>query len=148
MRPSAPGQCSPATIGWAALPLLLGGCQFIPGTETASIHEAERAVATQLSDPESAQFRNERVEKGPNGAIVCGEVNSRNRLGGYAGFSRFGYVERTKAVSVIPVDSSPSSDAAIASFPKACLPDMQGALDSLPAADRNETIENLMSRKP
>lgn len=42
---------------------------------------AEIAVKQQLIDPESAQFRNQ------NGN--CGEVNSKNRVGGYTGFQRY-----------------------------------------------------------
>ena len=46
------------------------------------------AVRKELSDPASAQFRNER----PSGRFPnawCGEVNARNRMGGMAGFARY-----------------------------------------------------------
>lgn len=40
-----------------------------------------------LSDPESARFRATFIS--PGGKAVCGEVNSKNATGGYAGFQRF-----------------------------------------------------------
>jgi len=46
---------------------------------------AEAAVRQALSDPEAAQFRS--VRKAGQG--WCGEVNARNRAGGYAGFRPF-----------------------------------------------------------
>ena len=52
---------------WAANPILA--------------YQAESVVKAHLSDPESAQFKNQ------DG--MCGEVNSKNKLGGYAGFQRY-----------------------------------------------------------
>ena len=47
-------------------------------------------VAIHLSDPDSARFRNMGVyEKPLGGFVVCGEVNGKNRLGGYVGYRRF-----------------------------------------------------------
>lgn len=43
--------------------------------------QAEGQVKSHLSDPESAVFRDK------NG--VCGQVNAKNKLGGYDGFSRY-----------------------------------------------------------
>lgn len=42
---------------------------------------AREMVTAALKDPASAQFRNQRG--------LCGEVNSKNSFGGYAGFQRF-----------------------------------------------------------
>jgi len=47
--------------------------------------EAEDAVRASLTDPGSAQFRN--VEQ--KGDYFCGEVNSKNKHGGYDGFRHF-----------------------------------------------------------
>lgn len=44
-----------------------------------------RAVS---KDPDSLQFRNERVSK-DDSTITCGEVNGKNGFGGYVGFRRF-----------------------------------------------------------
>lgn len=48
--------------------------------------KAKKAIANNLKDPGSAQFRNIR-ESSPG--ILCGEVNAKNAMGGYVGFKRF-----------------------------------------------------------
>lgn len=55
------------------------------------ISELRKPVLAQLSDPESAQFRNERVIGNWRfaGTVLCGDVNAKNKMGGYAGFSPF-----------------------------------------------------------
>ena len=64
-----------AAIWWAAA-----------GTLYEPEHTEYRATVTGvLLDPQSAQFRNEKIA----GGFYCGEVNSKNRMGGYAGFNRF-----------------------------------------------------------
>lgn len=62
----------------------LFGCDF------ADHSRAREAVKAELTDPDSAQFRNE--EESAKGSVTCGEVNSRNRMGGYVGFTRYIYV--------------------------------------------------------
>lgn len=42
-------------------------------------------MAAHLKDPASTQFRNEKFASG----ILCGELNSKNAMGGYVGFSRY-----------------------------------------------------------
>lgn len=51
--------------------------------------KAQRLAAAQLIDPGSAQFRNVQTISGPAGERVCGEINGKNRMGAYAGFTRF-----------------------------------------------------------
>ncbi len=53
-------------------------------------------VLPMLKDPDSAQFRNQRG--------FCGEVNSKNLLGGYVGFQRF--IAADKAMVVMENDSA------------------------------------------
>lgn len=60
--------------------LVLAGCG------KGDIDLAREAVAEKLNDPGSAQFRNERSEKG---GWVCGEVNGKNAFGGYIGSKRY-----------------------------------------------------------
>lgn len=55
--------------------------------------EAREGLATELKDAESAQFRD--VERYAAG--ICGQVNSKNSFGAYAGFSQF-YVGSKLAV--------------------------------------------------
>lgn len=51
------------------------------------VHLAKEAVLEKLNDPNSAQFRNLRI--GKSGDLICGEVNAKNRMGGYVGFVTF-----------------------------------------------------------
>lgn len=57
--------------------------------EQAFMTSAKKAIAEQLKDPDSAQFKNLRVVQFASGALVCGEVNAKNSFGGYSGFQRF-----------------------------------------------------------
>lgn len=57
------------------------------------IEAGQSAVARQLSDPASAQYRNFSTA----GDCLTGEINAKNRLGGYVGFQDFLYDPRTKA---------------------------------------------------
>lgn len=47
--------------------------------------QAERIVKEHLKDPKSATFRGLFY----SGKAVCGEVNSKNSFGGYAGYQKF-----------------------------------------------------------
>lgn len=67
-------------LALAALAMAIAGCG------NSDIDKARQAVAEKLNDPGSAQFRNERSEKG---GWVCGEVNAKNAFGGYIGFKRY-----------------------------------------------------------
>jgi hypothetical protein len=71
-------------VCFGALPavLLLCACDSLLGAQE---DQAKRAVAESLIDPSSAQFRNLSVQ----GSDVCGEVNARNKMGAYVGFTRF-----------------------------------------------------------
>lgn len=56
--------------------------------------QIEGVVRESLIDPASATFRNIRafdatLTDGSAYRYVCGEVNSKNRMGGYAGYSAF-----------------------------------------------------------
>ena len=47
---------------------------------------AREGVIYELKDPDSANFRNEKVIQNETGIYVCGEVNAKNSYGGYVGF--------------------------------------------------------------
>lgn len=51
------------------------------------IEVGTNAIREALNDPESARFRN--VILSPKGRAVCGEINAKNKMGGYVGFRRF-----------------------------------------------------------
>lgn len=56
------------------------------------IKVAEDAVKQVLLDADSAKFRNQKGN--------CGEVNSKNKFGGYVGFSRYIYDPSKKTASI------------------------------------------------
>lgn len=65
-----------------AVLLSLAGC----GKERAALD----LVSAQMIDPASAQFRNVRSVRNRYGEVgICGEVNAKNSMGGYAGFRHF-----------------------------------------------------------
>lgn len=65
--------------------------------------QAKRLAREQLIDPDSAQFRNMAVSA--KGNIVCGEVNSKNRMGGYVGYQPF-FVVQGKHFRFAPEENS------------------------------------------
>ena len=75
---------------------------------------ASAKVSHDLSDPESAKFRDLFQPKSgwpsPGFRTVCGEVNAKNQYGGYAGFISFVYSETdfptTTAADKIATDPS------------------------------------------
>ncbi len=89
----------------ALLPAALAACaglapidQSNPAPLTADQIGTVRATITRDHfDPAAAQFRNLRaadvtLADGTTVRRVCGEVNGKNRLGGYVGFEMFGGV--------------------------------------------------------
>lgn len=75
--------------------LLLAGCAGVDkvGPEVAlppaAQHTVAQAVADQMKDPNSAEFRNWHAFESQNGLLVCGEINAKNSFGGYVGFTHF-----------------------------------------------------------
>lgn len=61
---------------------------------------AQAKVRELLRDPESARFRN--ITR--HGGVICGEVNSKNGFGGYAGFANFSYEVATGKALVDDMD--------------------------------------------
>jgi uncharacterized protein YceK len=56
----------------------------------AEIAVYQRAVDSNLRDPEAARFRSLRVVRDSEGTLgLCGELNAKNAYGGYIGFSSF-----------------------------------------------------------
>ncbi len=55
------------------------------------VWSAKNAVTRGLIDPDSATFRNVflTTDRGLGYSIICGEVNSKNRIGGYVGYKEF-----------------------------------------------------------
>ncbi|MHA7875108.1 MAG: hypothetical protein ACX938_06835 [Roseivivax sp.] len=64
---------------------------------TSQVRQIETTVTRDFFDPAAAQFRDIRavdvtLENGEQERRVCGEVNGKNRMGGYVGYSMFGGV--------------------------------------------------------
>jgi hypothetical protein len=65
------------------------------------------AIQSDLVDPASLQLRNLR-EREPD--VLCGEYNSKNRMGGYGGFSEFLYIKGSaKAGLTDPLFTMPTT---------------------------------------
>lgn len=61
----------------------------------ALVNKAKAIIAKRLIDPDSLQVRSTRLVtasvNGKSQQVLCGEFNSKNRMGGYAGFETFAY---------------------------------------------------------
>lgn len=60
--------------------------------QKAQIEVAAQKVKESLLDSDSAKFRNQKGN--------CGEVNAKNRMGGYTGFTRYIYFPKDKSVII------------------------------------------------
>ena len=54
-----------------------------------SYHASQQAARDQLNDPDSAEFRKLYFHQYFGMQMMCGELNARNRMGGYIGFRPF-----------------------------------------------------------
>lgn len=84
----APNRTAAITVAVLAL-IALGSVAAILNRDRLTgyfVHGPYRApMLNMLKDPESAQFRDEYIM----GRNLCGQVNSKNSYGAYAGFTRF-----------------------------------------------------------
>ena len=76
---------------------------------TKNIADIKAAVRYDLIDPDSAKFRNIRAadivrQDGNVNRFACGEVNSRNRTGGYSGDMAFAVKLTPDGVELLGVD--------------------------------------------
>jgi hypothetical protein len=78
---------------WTLIPVVIctGGYFAFAGYRSNGIKmQLHHLVEARLKDPASVQYRNERIVKTSEVSYaLCGEVNSKNGFGGYAGFTRF-----------------------------------------------------------
>jgi hypothetical protein len=70
----------------AAVAMLTGAVLYWKYDAWVAIPSARKTVLRFLKDPESAQFRNERLT---SAGALCGELNAKNSMGGYVGFKRY-----------------------------------------------------------
>ncbi|MES2634001.1 MAG: hypothetical protein V4669_13590 [Pseudomonadota bacterium] len=67
---------------------------------------AVAAVKLKLTDPDSAKFEGLRLGNSPANNVVCGLVNAKNQLGGYAGRKVFYYFDAKPPIVVVQGDAS------------------------------------------
>ena len=72
-------------------------------------NHATEKVKEILIDSQSAIFRNVRAPQSYK-KVVCGEVNAKNRMGGYTGFQKFISIDRTPTMIDENRDISASLD--------------------------------------
>jgi hypothetical protein len=53
----------------------------------AAIAKVKSDILESMKDPDSVKFR--RLSTSSDGSMICGEVNSKNAMGGYVGFKKF-----------------------------------------------------------
>ncbi|MCW2200427.1 hypothetical protein M2227_002517 [Bradyrhizobium elkanii] len=101
----------------------LGGSsisQSLRALESRNVKNAKATVSKSLFDPYSAQYEDVREINTDVGAMVCGLVNAKNRMGGYVGRKPFYYLALNGEAAVI----SNNSDAFVyKSFAQRCFPD-------------------------
>ena len=79
---------------FAALAIVGVSVAGVFGWRAYLVHELRKPVLAELNDPDSAKFRNERLLFGwsawrVKSNILCGEINAKNRMGGYVGYVKF-----------------------------------------------------------
>lgn len=79
---------------WIALAIVGVMAAGVFGWRAYVVHELRKPVLAELNDPDSAKFRDEWLASGwtewfVKGSILCGEVNAKNRMGGYVGYTPF-----------------------------------------------------------
>lgn len=77
--------------------------------QTAFVTEAQTTLAKELIDPESAQFSNLSIATLDGRDILCGDVNGKNRFGGYVGFTAFTAVRNADGVIQVDLNTNPLS---------------------------------------
>ncbi|MGY4489755.1 SPOR domain-containing protein [Pseudomonas sp. TE3610] len=113
------------TFSLLMVTLALAGCG------DSALESAHKAVAYQLTDPASAQFRGDRELADGS---VCGEVNGKNSYGAYSGFGHYLARKGSDGFQVTLDQSSTNAVAAQAcGYPLAVVPTPAPAPASAPA---------------
>lgn len=92
---------------WSGFALLAVACLFgwKYGRDFVASSQGKAAAAELLIDPSSAMFRKVRVVRDHGGAVVCGEINGKNRFGAYTGFQRFWAKDKMGMIQPAPGSS-------------------------------------------
>lgn len=79
--------------------IILAGSILVSCSDTRHENEAKARVLKQMFDPTAATFKNVHTyKKNDGGWTVCGDVNGKNRFGGYVGYERFVVVDSNPEV--------------------------------------------------
>lgn len=108
-----------------SLMLVLAACGGCVQVQDMRFNWKAKAVLTgALNDPDSAQFRNVVVVRHGELLTLCGEVNAKNRMGGYVGFQRFmvtGFANGMAVEAMLPmIDGGELKDFFAAQWEKDC----------------------------
>ena len=77
-----------------------------------------------LTDPESARWGAFFTVRGDYGPMVCGMVNSKNRMGGYNGMTGFVYLpDRNEAIMLFSGRIDPHVSIATIQYKRYCMSD-------------------------
>lgn len=133
-----------------ALCLGATGCGASPEKKEAMrqsefVAEAEAEVARALIDPASAQFAELRLASANGRDVLCGNVNGKNRLGGYAGFTAFTAIKEASAGIRVSLANHPVGHAQ--ALPCMPLTDPASQKDPLAAVDNNYLLFNACLKK-
>jgi hypothetical protein len=95
-------------------------CAVFSQTADAKVRNASKsdlqalraAMEDRLKDADSAKFRNVRIGDEKDGSqVMCGEVNSKNSFGAYAGYTKFIAAYMKGVVFVVGVDDGEKTSA-------------------------------------
>lgn len=107
---------------------------------------AKEAVAGQMKDPNSIEFRN--IVSYPDKDLVCGEVNAKNSYGAYSGYTRFYYYRGDVWLRDNAPESAPNyedmCDAAAAGRRVPALSYNQRLVDALPEGPQKRELQKLL----
>jgi hypothetical protein len=107
---------------------------FSDGFDAPLFRRAKEAAAHNLFDPYSAHFTELRKVDTDIGAVVCGFVNAKNRLGAYVGPKPFVYED---LINFAIVESEDSIRAAFKSTFEYCTPNYRKPEFNLSKADKD-----------
>lgn len=95
-------------LALTAIAAIAAGVAVWKWDDWVTIPELRGGLVRSLKDPQSAQFRSERL--GKNSGYLCGELNAKNEMGGYVGFRRFIATSRGSAVEGENLKSWPDAE--------------------------------------
>lgn len=94
------------------------------------VADRREAMKASLKDPDSAIFRNDRI----NGQSYCGEINAKNSLGGYTGFTRFyfvsGFFWQIEGSDIVLLSRAPEYVSLFRQFSEKAKTSTQAAIDA------------------